>query len=105
MVGTICCLLLVGCDTSPTGRRQLTLLSEGQIDAIGEQSFAAIKRKGNIETNPRLNAYVACVARAIVNELSKGPSQWEVAVFRDPSANAFALPSGKMVALSNKSLK
>lgn len=63
---------------------------------MGEQSFAAIKGKGNIETNPRLTAYVACVAQAIVNELSEGPSQWEIAVFRDPSANAFALPGGKI---------
>jgi predicted Zn-dependent protease len=63
---------------------------------MGEQSFTAIKRKGNIETNQRLNAYVACVAQAIVNELSEGPSEWEIAVFRDPSANAFALPGGKI---------
>jgi predicted Zn-dependent protease len=63
---------------------------------MGEQSFNATKRKGNIETNPRIKTYVACVAQAIVNELSQGPDQWEIAVFRDPSANAFALPGGKI---------
>lgn len=96
VLGVICCLFILGCDTSPTGRRQLTLLPESQVDAMGEQSFAAIKREGKMETNPRVKAYVMCVARAIVDVLAEGPSQWEVVVFRDPSANAFALPGGKI---------
>ncbi len=96
LIGVICCLFSAGCDTSPTGRRQLTLLPDEQVNAIGEQSFIALKRKGEIETNPRLNAYVDCVAGAIIEVLSEGPSQWEVAVFRDSSVNAFALPGGKI---------
>ncbi|MDQ2694768.1 MAG: M48 family metallopeptidase, partial [Pseudomonadota bacterium] len=42
------------------------------------------------------NAIVRCVAGAIVNEVQGGPRSWEVAVFQDGSANAFALPGGKI---------
>jgi predicted Zn-dependent protease len=95
-MGAFCCLFLTACDTSPTGRRQLTLLPEEQVNAIGEQSFTTIKRKAEIETNTLLNAYIGCVARALLDEASGEPSQWEIAVFRDPSPNAFALPGGKI---------
>ena len=58
---------------------------------MGERSFKAIKQSQTIETNPRINAYVACVAEAIIGQLSVGPSEWQAVVFDDPSPNAFAL--------------
>lgn len=96
LIGTVCCLILTTRDTSPTGRRQLTLLPDTQVDAIGEQSFAAIKQKAEIDTDRRLNAYIGCVARSIIDELEAGPNRREIVVFRDASANAFALPGGKI---------
>lgn len=96
LIAVFCAPILIACDTSPTGRRQLTLLPDEQVATIGEQSFATIKRQGEIETSQRLNAYIGCVARAIIDELSGDPTQWEIVVFRDPSANAFALPGGKI---------
>ena len=94
----ICCFacFLVACSESPTGRRQLTLLPSDQVAAMGERSFTALKQSQSIETNPRINAYVACVADAIIDQLSAGPSEWQAVVFDDPSPNAFALPGGKI---------
>src|SRR5512143_2353713 len=80
-----------GCAVSPTGRQQLTMLSASQLDSLGAQSFAELKRSKPIETDPQINTLVRCVAQAIVRE-SRAPGPWEVLVFRDRSANAFALP-------------
>jgi predicted Zn-dependent protease len=68
------------------------------MDAMGAQSFEEIKKKTSIEKDPKINAYVRCIARPIIaNSGSRiPPDQWEVVVFRDSSPNAFALPGGKI---------
>lgn len=83
-----------GCQTSPTGRKQLILLPDDQLDAMGAQSFQELKTQTPIERDPASNAYVKCVANAITSALGSG--NWEVVVFKDDSANAFALPGGKI---------
>lgn len=86
---------LVACTTSPTGRSQLTLLSEDQLDQMGAQAFAEYQKKlPTVGGAP--DRYVQCVTGAIVQTL---PPQvrdagWQVRVFEDDSANAFALPGG-----------
>ncbi len=85
--------LLSGCATSPTGRSQLLMMSSGEMDKMGMQSFDTLKKKMPIEQSPKINAYVRCVATAITNEVG---GDWEIVVFKDPSANAFALPGRKI---------
>ncbi len=87
---------LNACDKSPTGRNQFALLPSEYVAQIGVQSFASLRASKPIETNRRINDYVECVARAIVAELPSTDVDWEVAVFRDSSPNAFALPGGKI---------
>lgn len=89
-------VVLAACVESPTGRQQFAFMSSQQLSAMGAQSFAELKHSKPVETNPRINAYVGCVARSILNELPGGQRSWEVVVFRDKSANAFALPGGKI---------
>jgi predicted Zn-dependent protease len=86
-------VLLVACSTSPTGRSQLVLMPDSQMDQMGLQAFTNIKGKTPAETDPQTNRYVQCVANAITREVG---GRWEVVVFRDDSANAFALPGGKI---------
>jgi predicted Zn-dependent protease len=91
-------LALIACATSPLGRKQFVLLSPGKMDEMGAQSFEELKAKTPIERDPKVNQYVQCVVKPIV-EAAKGRvnvQQWEVVVFKDPSANAFALPGGKI---------
>lgn len=83
---------LVACSQSPTGRSQLTLFSDEQLNEMGGQSFAQYEKELPV-VQGQANTYVQCVARAITGELESG-SQWEVKVFKDDSANAFALPGG-----------
>jgi predicted Zn-dependent protease len=92
---TLCSVLvlLAACSTSPTGRSQLVLMPESQMDQMGLQAFTNIKDKTPVESNQTTNRYVQCVANAITREAG---GRWEVVVFRDDSANAFALPGGKI---------
>lgn len=93
--------LVAGCatTTSPTGRRQATgAISQAQLDQMGAQAFAEAKAKQKLSTDSRANAYVRCVVTSLVAQL---PAQqravaWDVALFQDDSANAFALPGGKV---------
>jgi len=93
-------LLLVvavaACDKTPTGRRQLTLIPESQIERLGVQTFARIKRTQPMEVSPQINALVRCVAKTIIDMLPNQQSPWEVVVFRDAQPNAFVLPGGKI---------
>jgi predicted Zn-dependent protease len=86
---------LLSCQTSPTGRRQLSLIPESQMNQMGEQAFAEMKSKQAVENDPALNAYVRCVANSVTNAMPDRRT-WEVVVFKDDSANAFALPGGKI---------
>lgn len=84
---------LSGCATSPTGRSQLLLMSNSEMEQMGAQSFATLKKDMPIEHDAKINAYVRCVATAITNVVG---GDWEVVVFKEDSANAFALPGRKI---------
>jgi predicted Zn-dependent protease len=89
--------LVAGCATSPTGRSQLILFSDGELDQMGAASFEHQKQQVPLAQSARTNRYVECVAEAIVAELE--PAQrtgWEVRVFESGDVNAFALPGRKI---------
>lgn len=87
---------LVGCDETPTGRKQLALLPDSQLAAYGARTFADLKRTQPIVTDPAVNRYVQCVAQSIIQALPEDRGSWEVVVFQNPSPNAFALPGNKI---------
>ena len=68
------------------------------MSLMGAQSFAELKKKTPIESDPKINRYVQCIVKPIT-DAARGKvdvSEWEVVVFKDPTANAFALPGGKI---------
>lgn len=83
---------LAGCSHSPTGRSQLTLFSNDELSQMGKQSFAQYEQQLPVVEGPAAS-YVQCVAEAITREVDSS-GQWEIKVFKDDSANAFALPGG-----------
>ena len=89
------CFWFISCATSPTGRDQLKLVSSERMNEMGETSFEKMKKKMAQSRDFEVNRYVHCVARPIT-EVVSSPDKWEVVVFQDGSANAFALPSGKI---------
>lgn len=100
MLKPLCLLLSVmivaACATSPLGRSQLQLFSDTEVAQMGLAAYDEIRKKEPVESDPRVNAYVRCVARAITAVVPSTGQAWEVTVFRDESANAFALPGGKI---------
>lgn len=91
-------LILAACATSPTGRNQLILVGDEQMQEMGVSSFQQIKSDKKISRNRNKQRYVTCVADNIITALPDQWSnrQWEVVVFDDETANAFALPGGKI---------
>jgi len=87
-------LALAACATSPTGRRQLILVSGSQMDEMGIASFDKMKKEMPESKDPKLVAYVGCVARNVTSVMPM--KNWEVRVFDDKNVNAFALPGGKI---------
>lgn len=88
--------LLTGCDESPTGRKQVTLVPAAQMTALGEHSFEQLLESRRLDDDPRVRRYVGCVAQALVDALPQPHGEWSVAIFDDPTPNAFALPGGKI---------
>ena len=86
------------CATSPEGRSQLKLLPDDQINSMGVQSFEQIKQDTPESKYENMRAYVQCIANAIIPQLDEdnNPALWEVRVFADDQANAFALPGNKI---------
>ena len=111
-VTTITCLLvagtgLVGCETNPyTGRSQLLMTSMNQEMQMGAQAYNQVKTdpKMRPSQDPREVEPVKRVAARIVEAAKRSKYaqlaqqfQWEVTVIKDDkTANAFALPGGKM---------
>ena len=90
-------LLVAACTTSPTGRRQLVIFSDAEMSNMGATAFDEMKQKAPVERAGAVNQYVSCVADAITRTLPEGErTGWEVVVFDDKSANAFALPGKKI---------
>jgi len=92
----ITCLSLLGaCATSPLGRNQLILLPDAQMDQMGVAAYQEMKTQQTLSQDGNTNSYVLCVSNAIIAAMPERGS-WEVNVFKDDSANAFALPGGKI---------
>jgi len=93
-------LWVAACSTTMTGRRQLTLIGDDKMDAMGIAAFASLRQQGELNQDPAIDGYVACVTAAIVGIIPTGhgpdDGRWEVLVLEDPTPNAFALPGGKI---------
>ncbi len=87
---------LVSCATSPTGRNQLILIPDAQMDQMGVASFTDMKQKTPPSKDEKSFAYVNCISTALLKATGENPNAWEVQVFQDDSPNAFALPGRKI---------
>lgn len=93
-----CAALLSACASSPTGRSQMILKSDAELEQEGARQFAEIRANAPLVTDRATIDYIACVANAIVdvmdNEWSK--LNWELAIIDENQVNAFVLPGGKI---------
>ncbi len=92
-------IILASCASSPLDRRQVVLYSEAEMAQQGENSYRQMQQQIPITEDAREIAYVQCVADHIINALDpaqQAQGEWEVTVFDQDQANAFALPGGKI---------
>ncbi|ALO33985.1 peptidase [Colwellia sp. MT41] len=91
-------IALTACSSSSTGRTQVMLFSDSELDKMGAASFEDIKNKTPISTDKATNDFVQCVAKAITKNVPQSvhKGDWEVVVFDSAQVNAFALPGGKI---------
>lgn len=96
--GIVLSALVAACSTTPLGRRQLMLVSDTEVDKMGLTAYREMQGEIPRSSNPKVNHYVECVARAVAAEVREGnvPGSWEVTVFDQDDVNAFALPGGKI---------
>lgn len=98
---------LAGCETNPyTGRSQLLMTSVDQEMQMGVQAYDQIRSDRNVKfsQDPREIEPVRRVAARIIEAAKRSKYgemakqfQWDVTVIKDDkTANAFALPGGKM---------
>lgn len=99
-------MLLVACATSPTGRRQLIIVSEDTAIAASKQAYTQMLKpyadEGKIDTNPALKKRVYritgyLIAQAIKMRPETKKWDWSIKIIDDPkTVNAWAMAGGKM---------
>lgn len=87
--------LLGGCSVSPvTGEKQLSLMSEAEEIATGQQAHREILAKNPAYQDARVQAYVNRIGQLIASQSHRNNLRFTFTVLDDPTVNAFALPGG-----------
>ena len=98
--------LLSACATSPTGRHQLSLVSEKTAIEASKESYVTqmseLKSQGKLVTDPKVIARVdritsRLVAQAVMKRPESAKWEWSVEVIDDPmTVNAWSMAGGRM---------
>lgn len=99
LIPSVLAVVLVACATSPTGRRQLQLFPEAQMDSMGVQAYQQMQEQTPTLESGAVVSYVECITGALLPQVPEqyaAGEDWEVTVFRSEAVNAFALPGGKI---------
>ena len=103
---TLTAALVAACATSPTGRKQLMLVSEQQAISASRQAYmqemGKARQEGKLVTDPRLVNRVKVITERLVAQAVKmrpDSAQWEwsVQVIDEPkNVNAWCMAGGRM---------
>jgi predicted Zn-dependent protease len=106
LITTALVLLLAACATSPTGRKQLMLVSEQQAISSSRQAYAQemgkYQKEGKLVTDPRVLERTRVITERLVAQAVKmrpdsANWQWSVQVIDDPkTVNAWCMAGGRM---------
>ena len=92
---TVFVTITAACATNPvTGKRQMSLLSEAEELAIGQQQDAEIRREMGVYNDPALQAYVTEIGQDLARASHRPHLPWTFTIVDSPAINAFALPGG-----------
>ena len=103
---TITAALVAACATSPTGRKQLMLVSEQQAISASRQAYVQeigkAKQAGKLVSDPRvLNRVEVITERLVAQAIKMRPAsagwEWSVQVIDEPkTVNAWCMAGGRM---------
>jgi predicted Zn-dependent protease len=83
------------CATNPvTGKKQMSLLSEAEELAIGQQQDVEIRREMGVYDDPGLQRYVDQIGQQLARNSHRPNLPWSFTIVDSPAINAFALPGG-----------
>jgi predicted Zn-dependent protease len=102
----LCVSLVAACATSPTGRRQLMIVSEDSAISASKEAYVEMLKpyaeKGKIDNDPALKKRVYNITgRLIAQAIKMRPEtknwEWSIKIIDDPkTVNAWAMAGGKM---------
>lgn len=88
-------LLSAACATNPvTGKKQMSLLSEAEELAIGQQQDLEIRREMGVYDDANLQRYVSDIGQELARHSHRPNLPWSFTIVDSPAINAFALPGG-----------
>ena len=106
LFATVLVLFVAACATSPTGRKQLMLVSEETAISSSRQAYAQemgkYQKEGKLVTDPRALKRVNVITERLVAQAVKmrpdsAKWQWSVQVIDDPkTVNAWCMAGGRM---------
>mgnify|MGYP003520049116 CR=1 FL=1 len=106
LFATALVLLVAACATSPTGRKQLMLVSEETAISSSRQAYAQemgkYQKEGKLVTDPRLLRRIEVITERLVAQAVKmrpetARWEWSVQVIDDPkTVNAWCMAGGRM---------
>jgi predicted Zn-dependent protease len=115
LLATALLLLVAACATSPTGRKQLLLVSEDTAIKSSRQAYAQemgkYQKEGKLVTDPRVLERVRTiterlVAQAVQARPDSAKWQWSVQVIDEPkTVNAWCMAGGRMAIYTGLILK
>lgn len=91
-------ILLVACAVAPSGRRQLLIVSDEQLEPAAAASFEQIRARYPELVDRDRQAMLACVVEALTQKLPPRWQRlrWQTVILDAPEVNAFALPGGRI---------
>jgi predicted Zn-dependent protease len=92
---TAAAAMLAACSTNPvTGRREISLVSEGQEIQMGQEAAQQVEQTLGLVNDAELQAYVRRIGAELARTSERPQLPWRFGVIDDPVPNAFALPGG-----------
>ena len=102
----LCVTLILACATSPTGRRQLMLVSEDSAIAASRQAYVEMlkpyEQQGKVDNDPALKKRVYRITGRLIAQAIKWRPEtkswdWRIKIIDEPeTVNAWAMAGGKM---------
>ncbi|WP_317128474.1 M48 family metalloprotease [Hymenobacter radiodurans] len=88
-------LLLAACTTNPvTGKKQVSLMSESQEVALGQQSDPQVLAQFGLVDNPALQRFIQDKGQKMAAVSHRPELKYEFKIVDSPVINAFAVPGG-----------